>query len=244
MNPPHGDLVLSWVSICASPNLDILGVKFVRKLTFEDHLRGIVSRVSRIWYFDFGEECLSGDLCVASLLLCIWSPNPWVLFFGVIACCWMSSSAARTTGVFGGRLCLDQSFLSLCHPRHIAAMCMLYKVNWNWKHCLFCDVPCASLRAQHTRGSAAANPLKFEVIRWRTIQFLWCFLPAQTRVWITFPTLCLTPERWMGLREQSIFAFFPELCFSVFRCAGACVVAKSIYEQFCFSHLLLCCWFW
>ena len=47
MNPPHGDLVLSVVSIRSSPNLDILGVKFNRMLTFEDHVRGIVSRVSQ-----------------------------------------------------------------------------------------------------------------------------------------------------------------------------------------------------
>ena len=50
VNPPHGDLVLSGVSIGASPNLDILGVKFYGKLTFEDHVRGIVSRVSRKIY--------------------------------------------------------------------------------------------------------------------------------------------------------------------------------------------------
>ena len=46
-NPPHGDLVLSEVSILASPNLDIHGAKFDWKLTFEDHERGIVSRVSQ-----------------------------------------------------------------------------------------------------------------------------------------------------------------------------------------------------
>ena len=46
VSPPHGDLVLSGVSIRASPNLDIVGVKFDSKLTFEDHVRGIVSRVS------------------------------------------------------------------------------------------------------------------------------------------------------------------------------------------------------
>ena len=32
---PYGDLVLSGVSICANPNLDILGVKFDSMLTFE-----------------------------------------------------------------------------------------------------------------------------------------------------------------------------------------------------------------
>ena len=46
MSPPHGDLVLSGVSVLASPNLDILGVKFDSKHTFEDHVRGIVSSVS------------------------------------------------------------------------------------------------------------------------------------------------------------------------------------------------------
>ena len=47
VNPPYGDLVLSGVCICASPNLDILGVKFDSRLKFEDHVRGIVSSVSQ-----------------------------------------------------------------------------------------------------------------------------------------------------------------------------------------------------
>ena len=48
VSPPHGDLVLSGVSIRASANIDILGVKFNSKLTFEDHVCGIVSHVSKI----------------------------------------------------------------------------------------------------------------------------------------------------------------------------------------------------
>ena len=36
----------------------------------------------------------------------------------------------------------------------------------------------------------------------------------------------------MGLRDQSIVGCFPELCFSVFRGACACVVVKTIYKQF------------
>ena len=46
-NNPHGDLVLPEVSICASRNLDIIGVKFDSRLTFEDHVHGIVSHVSQ-----------------------------------------------------------------------------------------------------------------------------------------------------------------------------------------------------
>ena len=47
LNPPHGDWVLSVVSICASPNLDILGLKFDSRLSFNDHVCGIVSRISQ-----------------------------------------------------------------------------------------------------------------------------------------------------------------------------------------------------
>ena len=47
VNPPDGDLVLSGVSICDSSNLDILSLKFDSRLTFEDHVRGIVFRVSQ-----------------------------------------------------------------------------------------------------------------------------------------------------------------------------------------------------
>ena len=47
VSSPQGDLVFLGVSIRASPNLDILGVQFDSKLTFKDHVRGIVSRVSQ-----------------------------------------------------------------------------------------------------------------------------------------------------------------------------------------------------
>ena len=46
VNLLHGDLVLPGVSICASPNLDIIGATFDSRLTFEDYLRGAVFRVS------------------------------------------------------------------------------------------------------------------------------------------------------------------------------------------------------
>ena len=42
---PHGDLVLSGVSICASLNLVILGVKFDSRLTFKT-MCGVLSLVS------------------------------------------------------------------------------------------------------------------------------------------------------------------------------------------------------
>ena len=45
--PPHSDLVLFGVSIRASSKLDILNVRFDRKLAFEYHIHGIVSSISQ-----------------------------------------------------------------------------------------------------------------------------------------------------------------------------------------------------
>ena len=44
------------------------------------------------------------------------------------------------------RLCLDKSFLSLCHLRRVAGLSMLYNVNENSNHCLFSEHLSASIR--------------------------------------------------------------------------------------------------
>ena len=77
VNPNLGDLVLSDVSIYASPKLDIFGVKFDR---MQAHIRRLCAQyrlpcLSKKWYFEVGEACLCGYLYVAPLL-CICSPNP------------------------------------------------------------------------------------------------------------------------------------------------------------------------
>ena len=83
-----------------------------------------------------------------------------------------------------------ETFLSLCHRRHVAALCMLYKVSSNLNHCLFSVLPFASVRVRHTHALAAAHPLdsvEFEVSRCRRSQFSRCFLPARNRVWNDLP---------------------------------------------------------
>ena len=76
-NPPHFDFILSWVYIHAGPNLGILCVKFDSKLTFEDPVRGIVSRVSRrISILRLVICILVVKTYITSLLFCFCSPNP------------------------------------------------------------------------------------------------------------------------------------------------------------------------
>ena len=128
-NPRHGDLILSRASISDSPNLDILGVEFDSRLTFEDHVRGIVSCVSQriiilCWKCVFMDTSVLLRFYYAFVLpLLEYCSQVWGLLLNVIL-----------------------SFLSLGHRRHDAALCMLYKVNSNSSHCLFSEILSASVR--------------------------------------------------------------------------------------------------
>ena len=131
VNPPHGDLGLSGVSICTCPNLYILGVKYDSKLTLKDHIHGIVSHVSqRIGIL----RLLKHVFVDTSVLLRLYSAFVLILEY----CSPVLRSAAEChlllfdLQVYSvARPCNDQTFLSLCHQRHVAALCMLYKVNLN-----------------------------------------------------------------------------------------------------------------
>ena len=132
MNPAHGDLVLSGVSISASPNLDILSVKFDSRLTFEDHVRGIVSRV----FQRIGSLMLVKSVFVDTsvLLRCYDAFVLPILEYYSPVC----GSAAEghlqlleRQVYLVARLCPDQTFSSLCHRTHVAALCMLYMINSN-----------------------------------------------------------------------------------------------------------------
>ena len=90
MSPPHGDLVLSGVlSELVDPNLDILGVKFVRKLTFDDHVRGIVFRVSqRICVLRLGKRIfVDTSVLLRYYFAFVLTILDRVLFSGVVVSC-------------------------------------------------------------------------------------------------------------------------------------------------------------
>ena len=128
----------SWLgSICASLNLDILGVKFDSRLTFEDHARGIVSHVSqRIGILSLVKRVF---VDTSALLRCYYAFVLPVLEY----CSPVWGSAAEyhlqlvVRQVYSvARLRPDQTFLSSFHRRHVVVQCMLHNVNSNSNHCL------------------------------------------------------------------------------------------------------------
>ena len=97
-----------------------------------------------------------------------------MLFTGVGFCCGMSSSASERQVYLVGKLCPDQTFLSLCHRRHAAAQCMLYKINSNSNHC--CPLSFHLLLSEF--DIPELHPIEFEVssVEYSNLQGVSCRL--------------------------------------------------------------------
>ena len=104
------------------PTSSFLAWSSTAKLTFEDQLSALycLSCLSKNLYLEVGEIYICGHLSLTSLLFCICSLNPWVLFSVVRVSCWMSPSASWASSIFGGQALPWQSFLLLCHRRRVA----------------------------------------------------------------------------------------------------------------------------
>ena len=167
-------------------------MKFDSKLTSENQVRGIVSRDSpRIGILRLVKSVFVGT---SVLLRCDYSfalpiqeccSSVW----GSAAECHLQLHGRQVYSVAGLRP--NQSFLSLCHRRHVASLCMLYKDNSNSNnYCffLFSELTSASVMAQliHQRS-------KFQGVERHNLQCVSC--RPRLLCGITFPALCLVPER-------------------------------------------------
>ena len=227
LSPPLGDLVLYGISIRASPNLEILGVKFDSKLTFEDHVRGIFSYVTqRIGILRLVKRIFVGTSvllrCYAAFVLPI-----------LEYCSPVWRSVAVSFSILSKRCIRWSGFV----PIRVSCRCVIDVVRL--------DLVCCTrlIRTLITLCSASFelfllefDSLRPQLIHWclkyqgRTSQFARPFLPAlRFECGITFPTLCLTPERWVGSRVQFIVGCFPELCFLQFALAQ---VVAGLRKQF------------
>ena len=118
-------------------------MKFDSKLTFENHVHGIFSRVSQ----RIGILRLVKRIFVdTSVLLCSYFAFVHLILeycspvWGSAAECHLQLLERQVYSVV--KLCPHQSFL-LRHRRRVAGLNMLYKVNSNYNHCLFSELPSA-----------------------------------------------------------------------------------------------------
>ena len=170
----------------------------------------------------------------------ICSPNPWVLFFGDVSC-WMSPSASecqllnitrciRWPGFVPFRVScrcvIDVVWQGLvCYTRLIWTLITVCPASF---HLLLLGFHISELRAQLIHWS-----LKYQGVERTNLLALSCRLRFECG--ISFPALCLTPERWMGSRVQSSVGCFHELCFLQFSVAQVLVgLRKEFINNFVF----------
>ena len=117
---PFGRLATVLFSLCSHLALVILMLPL--------HTTSSVRRTPTVGLVSLVVQYLLGYCTVATmqypLLLCICSPNPWILFSGVGVCWWMSSSATWAPRVFGGQALTWSDFLvvpsmSFCYTVYV-----------------------------------------------------------------------------------------------------------------------------
>ena len=141
------------------------------------------------------------------------------------------------------RHCIDQSAsLSLRHRRNVAGLCMLCMVNSNSNYCsmsfhlLLPEFDILELRQQLVHSSS-----KYQDVERFNLKVVSCW--PRLVCGMTFPTLYLAPEHWICLKAAVNLWFLSlAVLYSVpwRRCLWG---YETIYKQFGFSHLGLCCSF-
>ena len=182
--PSFPSLVLGTVALSDVSEVDILGVRFDSKLTFESHIRavaasaaqrlGIMRRANRI----FGDRSL--------VVRCFWS-----FLLPVLEYCspvWGSASVTHlrlldrvvhgAAGLSEGGVVCD-----LHHRRSVASLCMFYKVIHNDAHPLYPVLPSTYVPARYTRRAVLLHAYALNPVRCRTVQFSRCFVPREVDSW-------------------------------------------------------------
>ena len=162
MFPQSPSLTIGGTVLKESVDLDILGVTFDSKMTFEKHLRSVSRAASqrlgilrKSWRV-FHDRLLLGR-CFRGFLL------PVLEYCSAVWCSAADTHLRLLHRVVNGAWFLNGSVLhcDLAHRRSVAVLCMLYKIRCNPMHPLYGTV-------RVTRGALVAHRYTYEPPRCRT----------------------------------------------------------------------------
>ena len=171
------------------------------------------SRLSENLYFEVGETYICGHPCVTSncyfafvLPILKYCSPMW----GSAAECHLQLLERQVYSV--AMLCPDQSSCR-CHRRRLAGLSILYKVIETLITVCSAsfDLLLLEFDKHELRPQLIHWSLKYQGVVHHNLQGLSYWLRLECEM--TFPTLCLILERWIGSRVQSTVGSFPELCF-------------------------------
>ena len=178
MHPQSPPLTIDGTVLKESDNLDILGVTFDSKLTFEKHLRS-VSRAAaqrldilrKSWQV-FHDKLLIGR--------CFWGfVLPVFEYCSAVWCSAADTHLKLLDRVVSGACFLAGGVLNcdLSHRRSVAVLCMLYKIRCNLKHPLCGALPVPYVPVRVTRSALIAHRYTFAPPCCRTSQYRRAFIP-------------------------------------------------------------------
>ena len=184
MHPQSLPLTIDCTVLKESDDLDILGVTFDSKLTFEKHLCSVSRAASqRLCILRKSWRVFHDKLLIGR---CFWGFVLPVLKY----CSAVWSSAADTHLKLLDHVVSGASFLAACvlncdlsHRWSVAVLCMLYKIRCNPKHPLCGALPLPYVPVRVTRGALLAHRYTFVPPRCRTSQYRRTFIPLSVSLW-------------------------------------------------------------
>ena len=203
MHPQSPPLTIDSTVLKESDDLDILGVTFDSKLTFEKHLRSVYRAASqrlgilRKSWLGFHDKLHIGG-CFWVLSCQFWNTvlqcgfrlpiHPFLLDRVVSGACFIA----------GGVLSRD-----LSHRRSVAVLCMMYKIRCNPKHPLCGALPMPYVPVRVTRGALIAHRYTFAHPRCRTSQYRRTFIPLSVFLWDDLVAPVLAGVGLAGFKSRS-----------------------------------------
>ncbi|MEM8780580.1 MAG: reverse transcriptase family protein, partial [Cyanobacteria bacterium P01_G01_bin.49] len=187
VNPPHPLLTVCGQSIPVCSSLRLLGVTVDNKLTFECHIRKLVSSIAqrggilRKCYKTFRDY----DIVLKSFYAFV---LPSFEYYSPV---WMSAAPChlrlleRTLNSL--RFIVPNLEINLDKRREIAGLSLLFKIMRNENHPMYVRLPDPYVPGRSTRLSRSLNDFALKSIRFSTNQFSRCFLPHFCSSWSVLP---------------------------------------------------------
>ena len=177
IHPQSPPLTINGTVLKESDDLDILGVTFDSKFTFEKHLRSVSRAASqrlgiliKSWRV-FHDRWLIGR--------CFWGFNLAVLEYCSAVWCLATDTYLKLLDrVVSGACFLAGGELNcnLSHRRSVAVLCMLYKIRCNPMHPLYGALPVPYVPLRVTRGALIAHRYNYAPPSCRTSPYRRTFI--------------------------------------------------------------------
>ena len=225
LSPP---LTIDGTVLKESDDLDIFGVTFDSKLTFEKHLRTVSRAASqrlgilrKSWRV-FHDKLLSvSGRCFLGFVL------PVLEYCSAVWCSAADTHLKLLTHVVSGACFLAGGVLTcdLSHGWSVAVLCMLYKIKCNPKHPLGVALPVPYVPVRVTRGALIAHWYTFAPPRCRTSQYRRTFIPLSVSLWndLVDPIPIFDGVGLAGFKSRSnAFFVFNYFTFFFFSSIGCC----------------------